>query len=382
MSEKKVCHWLNTKENGVIVLRENYIAACCTRELMITDNSNYASMSLEEIQGIRTQFFDKMNSKSSPCKGCGYLHEKKEEDIEIGKVGYVIYHPHRTCNLKCIYCSYAKCGDTLKKLDREKTDSYKVISHFHDIGLFKDDFTFEYGGGEPLLLSGISESVDLLSNYYPKSSVLFVSNFTLTKEIDKLIPTLAKRKIKSVLKTSVDCGTRKTYKKIRGKDLFDTLRNNLLKAAKNNAFDEIQLKYIFLDNLSNSSNRDINGFIKLAKEIKKANPNTTTVVLDADNGPWFESGFTKDEMLPPKALKAARKIYKECSKFGCQPKFIGERLSYSSQNRTKQIKCIQGTEKIKDITILQQIFSVKNEGNHKVVRILGLKLKFRRRKND
>mgnify|MGYP003293783966 CR=1 FL=1 len=36
-------------------------------------------------------------------------------------------------------------------------------------------------------------------------------------------------------------------------------------------------------------------------------------------------------------------------------------------------------KKLNKPTFLQQIFSIKNEGNHKVLRLLGVKIKFRRK---
>ena len=340
MAKKKICFWLNSNEAGNIVLRHGRVAACCTRELILIDGEHdYTKLSYDDIQNKRKELIAKINSDSSPCIGCGFLHETEERNIDVGKLGYVIYHPNKTCNLKCTYCSFARNGDTLEKFDKEKYNTSKVISHFHNLDLFKDEFTVEFGVGEPLLLDGIPESIDLLSKYYPKSTVLFVSNFTLANAVDKLIPTLSKRKIRAVLKTSVDCGTRETYKKIRNKDLYDTLKDNLLKAAKNNAFDEIMLKYIFLDDGSNATKSDITGFIKLVKEVRRNNPNTTTIILDADQTALFSSNFKEDNMLQKNVLKAVCKIFDECKKIGCEIKWIGERLSFS--------------------TPIEQIFSIK-----------------------
>ncbi len=378
MAKKKICQWLNSTEYGSLVLRHGHVAACCTRELILLEKgTDFTKMSYEEIQNKRKELFEKMNSETSPCKNCCFMYEAEEENIDIGKLTFVVFHPHKTCNLKCSYCCYARSGEVLEKFDKEKYNIYQVISHLHDINILKDDFGIELGGGEPMLLEGIPESIEFLSKYYPKSTIQFISNFTLTNRIDKLIPVLINRKIKANLKTSVDCGTRKSYKKIRGFDLYNTMRNNILTAAKSNAFDDIILKYIFLDDCSNAGDNDINGFIKLVKEVKKANPNITSVVIDGDTTQFFKSKFTKTDMLPDKALKAACKIYRECSNIGCQFKWHGERVSYSSLSGRKQIEIILNSKNIQTLTLLQKIFSVKTENNHNVWRILGIKFSFR-----
>lgn len=378
---KKICHWLNSNEQGNIVLRHGRIAVCCTREILLLDGENdYTQLSYDDIQNKRKEFFTQINSDNSPCEGCGFLHEIDEQNINIGKLGYIIYHPHKTCNLRCIYCPFAKSGEVLEKFDKNKYNAYNIIKHFHDIDLFKDDFTFEFGGGEPLLLEDIPEAIDLLSEYYPKSTALFVSNFTLKDKVERLIPVLSQRKIKTILKTSIDCGTPETYKKIRGQNLYKVLRNNLIKAAKSNAFDEIMLKYIFLEDSSNATKENINGFIKLVHDVKKANPNITTVIIDADQTSLFSSDFKEDCLLSNNIIAVAAKIHCKCLKLACQVKWLGERLSYSTQNGRIQIEQIEkcsysmGLKK----TILQHILSIENTPKHTVIKILGIKIKLKR----
>lgn len=54
----------------------------------------------------------------------------------------------------------------------------------------------------------------------------------------------------------------------------------------------------------------------------------------------------------------------------------------SLENRIKKrsIQIKQNQNSTKPINTLQQIFSVRNEGNHKVLRVLGIKMKFKRKK--
>ena len=384
--KKKICHWLNSKESGVLVFRYGCVTACCTRDIiLLSGDIDYTQLSYDDIQNKRIELFETINKGTSRCDGCGFLHETDEQNIDIGQLGYIVYHPHKTCNLRCIYCPYVKSGEVQSKFDKNKHNPYNVITHFHDIRLVKKNFTFEFGGGEPLLLENIPETINFMTEHYPDSTALFVSNFTLTDKVEKLIPILAKRKIKSVIKTSIDCGTASTYKKIRGKDLYNNLRNNLINAAKNNAFDEIYLKYIYLDNLSNVTKADTKGFIELVKEVKKNNPNKTGIILDADITELFASNF-KHNVLSPKVIDSAAEIYYQCVlEAGCACNWIGERLSYSRVNGKEYIEQIinlaKKKQKNRNISLLQKAFSILNEDNHKVIRILGFKIKLKNHRN-
>lgn len=380
--KKKICYWLNSKQQGNIVMRHGRIAACCTREVILSNGTNdYSKMSFEDIQNKRIALYNAINNDTAiQCRDCGCLVEMDEENIEIGKLGYLIFHPHSTCNLSCCYCNFAQNGAVLEKFDENKYDPLAMISHFHDIGLFKDDIIFEFGGGEPLLLKNIPQTIEFLSENYPKSCVLFVSNFALKSKVKDLIPFLKNRKIKSVLKTSIDCGTRETYKKIRGRDVFDIVKNNLINSAKEGAFDEIMLKYIFLEDGSNSSKKDIEGFKALVSEVKKVNPHKTIVIIDADQRSLFNSDFEND-LLNNDILKAAATIYYHCIyKLNIDVDWIGERLAFNRKGGKEHIEKIQEyAVKLAHPSFIQQIFSIMNEENHKVIRLLGAKIKFKRR---
>jgi sulfatase maturation enzyme AslB (radical SAM superfamily) len=63
-----------------------------------------------------------------------------------------------------------------------------------------------------------------------------------------------------VVQVSVDAGTRETYKKIKGRDAFETVWNNISKYSR--AGDVIG-KYIIYDN--NASAEDVRGFIDLCR---------------------------------------------------------------------------------------------------------------------
>jgi molybdenum cofactor biosynthesis enzyme MoaA len=63
---------------------------------------------------------------------------------------------------------------------------------------------------------------------------------------------------------SLDAGTRESYTKIKGKDVFDTVVENIRRYAANSG--NIQLKYIVMP--ENCNDDDLNGFLAICGEIK------------------------------------------------------------------------------------------------------------------
>ena len=67
-----------------------------------------------------------------------------------------------------------------------------------------------------------------------------------------------------------------------------------------------------------------------------------------------------------------------------QQKILLERIEAEKQRRKQLVIPIQKNSKLKYSSLLERIFSVKNEilsnKKHKVITILGIKLKFKKRK--
>lgn len=353
--KRKICYWLDSNETGIIPMREGRIYACCTRAvpILIDKQYYYDELSLNDIQKNRIALYEAINNGTAPqCEGCSCLVEKEEKDIDIGKIGYLIYHPHTTCNLKCRYCFFQK-NEQLVKLDHHLVDLYAAVKNFHEIGLLKADFSLEIGGGEPLLMDNIDKTIKFLEENYPKSTFVLVSNYTLSSKVDMLLDILKDRKIKTILKTSVDCGTKESYKDIRQYDGFDQMKNNLIRSAKAGIFDTIYLKYILMEDKSNTNTKNVKGFINLVNEIKNINSNETKIIIDADmlafteGNDYFKtnenSEYTKfkPKRIKNDMMKAAKYIYKKSKQLKITIEWTGDRLSGNTQEGLKDIKKIE-----------------------------------------
>lgn len=357
---KKVCYWLDSNQAGIIPMRENHIYACCTRAvpILVDKKYNYDELTYEEIQKNRIKLYEDINNGKAPqCEGCNCLIEKPAKKIDIGKISYLIYHPHTTCNLQCCYCFFQK-NEQFAKLDPRTADLYAAVKNFHKIGLFKENIQLELGGGEPLLLNNIDKTYNFMAENYPKGGIVIVSNYALSDRVERLIPILKQKKIQTTLKTSIDCGTRETYAKIRNRDVFDNVIENISKSAQEGIFDTIYLKYILLEDNSNTSDKDIYGFIDICKQISEINPNKTCVIIDADmraiadsTDDYFktkEGEFTTftPHLIKDDMLRAASIIYKAVTNdLGLDVIWTGDRLSTVSKEGIKDIERIKELSK-------------------------------------
>lgn len=352
---KKVCYWLDSNQAGIIPMRENHIYACCTRAvpILVDKKYNYDELTYNDIQKNRIKLYEDINKGMAPqCEGCECLIQKPAKKIDIGKISYLIYHPHTTCNLKCCYCFFQK-NEQYAKLDPRTADLYAAIQNFHKIGLFKENIQLELGGGEPLLLNNIDKTYSFMAKNYPKGGIVLVSNYALSNRVNDIIPIFKQKKIKTTLKTSIDCGTRETYTKIRNRDAFDDVVNNIIRSAQEDIFDTIYLKYILLEDGSNTSDKDIYGFIDICRRVSLENPNKTYVIIDADmraiakdGDEYFktkEGEFTTftPHLIKDDMLRAAGIIYKSANNLGLEVIWTGDRLSGASKEGLQDIERIK-----------------------------------------
>ena len=131
--------------------------------------------------------------------------------------------------------------------------------------------------------------VELNEKLKPKINMIYSNSTKYSLAIDKFLTTG-----KAILTTSIDAGTIETFKKIRGikgmNKVFENLERYYL-AAKNG----IIIKYILTE--ENSSNHEINSFIKLLEKHK---------LFDCS---FQISTSYKDESLDDKLSSSAINLY-------------------------------------------------------------------------
>lgn len=309
----KICQWLDKNFISGIQIRDNgNIYPCVLHWILLEDDknklTNYNTITLEQIQSIRQKLVDEINEGKHPeCQQCRLLYQTDDDNAQIGPIKHLVYHPHTLCSLNCSYCFYTDEQRSIP-IAEEYKDLYKTIKHFYDIGfLNKETFSLDLGGGEPLFLDNIDKTIEFMSENWEQSTFYLLSNSTVVQKVDDFICKTKDKysNVKKVLITSIDAGTARTFKLVRNKDYFYQVARNLYQYALNNTFDNIVLKYIFLDDLTNASDDDIFGFLKLCQKIRKFQKNDMQISIDID---WKERKYTSSS-ISDNLLKIMGKMY-------------------------------------------------------------------------
>lgn len=221
-------------------------------------NSN--EQTLQNFIDVRDKLIGELNNPSlyakSNCNSCMGCYEVKEtywsENRHLRHLNFIF---DSFCNFKCSYCM----AEFEKKNKEELSDSVeKALSFFRYLersGQINKDTIIELAAGE-ITIHPLRDKVLSVIEDYP---VWFYSN--ASNYSDKIAEILAKGRSKLV--SSVDAGTRETFAKVKGADIYDNVCENLKRFSEHGF---VVLKYIVLPGL-NDNEADINGFAELCGKI-------------------------------------------------------------------------------------------------------------------
>ncbi|NTV90742.1 MAG: radical SAM protein [Clostridiales bacterium] len=230
----------------------------CTRGALMPpifctpDEINSGTVTKEFIIEKRKNYIRMLNDNISEmdCKSCLMIEEKRYGDISFNRLGHIDLQHYSYCNLRCVYCNYNReyqyvlpQYDALAVLKLFSSEEVEWNSHV------------DFAGGEPTLLDDISEYLEFFRNR--RIRVMMYTNGIIFNEA--IYSGLADGSIYSVI-CSVDAGIASTYLKIRGRDSYLQVIENLTRyaAAGSNGKGFLAVKYIFTD--SNYDNDNVAGF--------------------------------------------------------------------------------------------------------------------------
>ena len=263
------CEYL---EYGLVAFTEG-IRHCCgdisvdcnTLPVMPYDDTfyNHTNEFLEKlIQDKKNIIEANRRGEKTICQGCQYLKEQYwDKEKKITQLNFSL---DSSCNLKCSYCykmqnNYAagKAVD-VNEIIKKILESNQVIVKSQVI----------YASGEISIQPDVDKIVESLKDY----DVAFLTNATIyNSKIHEII-----KKESSSIVVSLDSGTRETYRKVKGVDLFEKVCENIGKYAEDGG--HIILKYILMEN--NCEKADLDGFIDICK---KCNTKSIRVARN-----WYE----------------------------------------------------------------------------------------------
>ena len=332
--KKKTCRWLDSNLWGGIQILDDAIYPCCGpgKPFFKEKNLDYSKISIDELIAKRKELQEQIN-EGTACQGCEELVEKEESNIDVGKISYLSIGLFSTCNLRCKYC-YFTHEELSDKLTPDRTHLLPFVKRLAEKDFLKENFSMGVAGGEPTLLEDIPETLKYLEEHYKNPSAIFLSNSSITQKVNKYIKDLKNNKVPLKLYTSVDAGCSKTFKLIRGKDLFKNVSKNLINYAKNNIFKVITLKYILMFDHSNTSDKDIFGFLELFSKVMLFQKEKTAMTIDCDmncNKPFDE------EMI----IAAGKLYYAAKEIFEIEVVFSGGGLVHNTKQGRERIDLIE-----------------------------------------
>lgn len=397
------------------------VSCCCavtieSPVLATCEEMNSGIVNPEFIAKRRRRLFEAINGLNDDplegCKQCNLIKEKMYKDVNFDYLGglaevaaasaFNISH-FSACNARCKYCYYTIANEFVEP---KYNNIIEFIDAYRKEGKLLKPNAIDYNGGEPTIL----ENFDEIMNYLIDNEIGQVTVYSnAIKYSQSLCDAL--RDNKCMLITSLDAGTPSTYKNVHGVDAFHKTLDTLVRYRKSGS-DTIIIKYNICDN--NRSDDDLYGFVLAMAALK---PNNVFIC------PEFPYG---DMVIPKETVEFGAKLYCALEKYTGLNPFIQtdamkgdpKLVQYSSDIReeiekikskktstsdicfnlnsmpyyyrpkdlvnecAQNCECAQEENKNYKVNFIQNIFSVKNEGKHKVVRILGVKIKNKRKQKE
>ncbi len=233
------------------------------------------------------------------CYGCSSLEKIPEGGLLQPAVKTLInlstgcIEDGDLCNQNCVYCGYPHIHREIHKqmvenlTNGKRYDLFKMLNYLESS--FKpEDFKVGYYAGEIGMESMHNKEVlDIWLKNKWRGEI--ASNATVFLPG---IAALLKNDLISLM-TSIDCGSRQTYKRIKSVDLFDQVRDNLRTYAQTKG-GILKIKYIFVAGINDNA-EEIDKFLDLVSELSEYHPHVT-VIISRDKG-LSRKDMTENELI-------------------------------------------------------------------------------------
>lgn len=221
-------------------------------------NYNGEKIDWDELFSLKNSYRQQMKVDIIPeCQGCVHLYEKEWDNENY--ISHINFNHWITCNARCIYCCL---DDYVKNNKGEKHYKvYPVIKDMVDKKILNPVGNITIAGGEPTIVDEFEKLLHLLLDCGVKDIRLNTNGIKYSKAVEKGI----KLGVISLV-TSVDSGTRETFKQIKKVDCHNKVWDNIKKYCKAQIKDyQVKTKFIIIPDV-NDNQREIDSWIKKSKE--------------------------------------------------------------------------------------------------------------------
>lgn len=221
------------------------------------------SLNMDSYREYINKCIEELQTDTYLCDGCSSLIETDKTLPQLLEEKFnfknISFNSHKFfCNNKCVYCT---CWQQIG--GERKSTPYPIFEITKELiqkGIVDKNCEFRWGGGEPTISKEFEKTAQWLSSqgYYQ-----FI--FTSALKISPAIVAMLEAQKCTVL-ISIDSGSRDTYKKVKGIDGWDKVKNTCATYSSHSAKSELLiLKYIIFDENNNIS--DISGFLDFCVQV-------------------------------------------------------------------------------------------------------------------
>lgn len=255
--------------NNVLTFFHDKIMSCCSLEQgpIYFNNYNNEKFDFDVLTEKKRRGFEDIQKENSPCQNCFHLRQKNENDFFTEKYKELNISHWTHCNCNCTYC-------LRQKTKEDKVKFFKTKSRYYDLlpiikGLYlnnlldRENLIVRFQGGD----IGVLKEFEQLVREFDKNGIMSFNFLTNNIVYQPIIAEMMK-KGKASITTSLDCGTREMYKKIKNVDKFNVMINNLKKYKKecgDNA--KLNVKYIVIPEC-NDNEKEVSLFLDLMEKLE------------------------------------------------------------------------------------------------------------------
>ena len=221
----------------------------CSGKISFSQNGNMGS----HIVAHQNDLLERMYVGDVPefCKGCYHLRVKNVDKVYkfLEPIRYISLGGSKYCNLRCEHCFFIRDNEDIKDTDISKVINF--LGLLKSKGFLSEFKALRLANGEPSI---IKDDIKL-ADYCIKNSIP-VEIYTNGAKVPKtFVDGVNKGLFRIIL--SPDAGSREVYKKIKGKDYFETTWFNIRKYVEETS-GNVEVKFILekgnIDDVDNMIN--------------------------------------------------------------------------------------------------------------------------------
>lgn len=185
------------------------------------------------------------------CHGCPYRERRRWDSQYL--FSNILFNHSLLCNLRCTYCVQRHYPiEAMKPHYR----ALPIVRQLVEERLLSPDAYVMWAGGEPTFLTDFEESLDLMMSYGRTRNEIATNAAILSQAVLKNLRPDGRLS----LKASVDCGTAETFRRLKKRDRFKDVWENLGRYASTGG--DVAAKYIILTD--NCELPELDGFVESA----------------------------------------------------------------------------------------------------------------------